>query len=357
MAVKETKGEGGDGVKKTEKVTIRELADALGCSTSAVSRALNDKYGVSEETRTKVRLEAMSRGYVAPGARHVRKAEGRQCFGIVVTHNDLLDDNFHRQLIYGIEHELNERGMTSFLTTVESIGGEEFPLSINRIRADGMFVIGQLSLSNVAAVLSSGIPAVMVDTLYLQIKADRVTMNNFQGGYTAAEYLVGRGHTSMAFVGDPDYSFGFTERYRGFCAGMQAYGVPADRCRIVRTFTSSGTLRVDEPALETLLCGPERPTALMCGNDGIAFLVYDLCGKWGLQIPRDVSVVGFDDAEKSSRVSPPLTTISVPKYEIGVEAARLLIREPDRATRCIEWDTALKERASVRDLRTLSSEQ
>ncbi|MBR7092789.1 MAG: LacI family DNA-binding transcriptional regulator [Clostridia bacterium] len=339
--------------KKAAKVTIKDLADAVGCSSTAVSRALNGKYGVSEKTRAKIRLEAMSRGYVGPHVRHGKKAGLRQCFSIVVTHNDLLDENFHRQLVYGIEQELGRRGLTSFLTTVESIGGQELPLNISRIRADGIFIIGQLSLSNVAALLSGGIPVVMVDTLYLQLKADRVTMNNYQGGYTAANYLISRGHTSVAFVGDPDYSFGFAERYRGFCDCMQKHGVPADQQHLVRTTAHLGTMSVDEEQMHRLLSGPGRPTALMCANDGIAFYMYRLCDQWGLRIPDDLSVIGFDNAEKSTLVLPPLTTISVPKYEIGVEAARLLLarlRDPQRNTRCIEMDILLEERASVRDV-------
>jgi LacI family xylobiose transport system transcriptional regulator len=165
----------------------------------------------------------------------------------------------------------------------------------------------------------------------------------------ATRHLLALGHTRIAAIAGPDDLMCSRARLAGYESALQEAGV-----RAPAEARAAGFSREDgEREGRRLLSGPDRPTAIVCGNDMQALGVYDAAFALGLDVPRDVSVVGFDDAPSASWARPPLTTVRQPLQEMAEEATRLALRlragEVDNTR--LELATTLVERASTAPLR------
>ena len=329
-----------------KKVTMVEIAKELHCSVSVVSRALNDKYGVSSETRAKVRIKAMKMGFdfknIVENGRGKRKNDAPH-INVVVTQKDLLDECFYLKILYSIEDALTRR-QAEFSLSILDGRQESLWVDMKRNGAAGVIVMGLVPNEELLAIMSSGLPLVLVDTALLDLSLDRITVNNYRGSYLATNYLIERGHRDISFVGIQEYSFSFDERYRGYRKGIQAL---ENRGYAVRP---EATRLWDIEEGETLLSSPQRPTAVVCANDRLALRISETADRLGLTIPRDLSVIGFDDIDKCEWVSPRLTSVYYPKQELGEEAVKLIlerIAQRQISTRLVQMDTHIVERESV----------
>lgn len=337
-----------------KKVTMDDIAKTLNISKALVSRALSDKYGVNDDTRTKIRITALEKGYNFSKVRNLKNSRDGgniESISVVIPRLDFIDENYYGKIVSGIEKALNQRKITFNLTIIdaEQDDEKEFLINLRKIKSDGIIIIGFISYNNIIALISSDIPAVLVDATYVNFKNDRITSNNYWGCYDACEYLVAAGHQKIGFIGNMNYSETFKERYRGFIDCIAHY----DNVEAVEMTSQFGNLKepVDFENVKKILAGSDRPTAIMCANDPTAFKLYDLLFEMGLKIPEDISVIGYDNCEKCEFVSPKLSSINVPKYEIGFSAVGMLLeRIADRnlVTRDLKFDANLVNRDSIK---------
>ena len=334
------------------KVTMQDIANRLNISKSLVSLALADKYGVSDSMKTKIRLAAVEMGYEIP---HPKKRKNQDdtnnTISILMTRHTFNDFAFYQEILNGIEQTMYEKQILLSLVLVDENDSEI--INTRNIRSDGVIVLGYVSEENYAAIMSLGKAVVLLDTFSPLYHVDRISSNNFCGSYNATDYVIRAGHRHICFVGDPEYAFSFADRYQGFLARVRE---SSSTVRISEVMGASEG--VDIPflvnSLREILFQEDRPTALVCANDVVAEITYNLLREQNLSIPKDISVIGFDDNANSKTLEPPLTTMKVPRFAMGklaVEQVWKQLNEKNRNQKhnveFIQLDVELVERKSI----------
>ncbi|MBQ8732532.1 MAG: LacI family DNA-binding transcriptional regulator [Oscillospiraceae bacterium] len=338
------------------RITLDDIARKVNVSKAVVSRALRDKYGVNPETRSRILIAAVELGYdfknIGRSAATKTPHKGdRIC--VVVSRTDYMKDDFYGRIIYGIENVLHENQEEFYLSILENEADQEVAVNLRKIRAKGVIVVGLVNYQNIAAILSSGVPVVLVDTLYTDMRVDRISANNFMGGLEAAEHLIQCGHRQLAFVGDIHFSTNFNDRYRGFCKALEDHRELGITDISVTGAYTDPILLIDLEGLYRLIAGTVEPVGIVCANDNIAFEIYRIAEEMGRSIPQDISVIGFCNTEKCGWASPKLTSVEIPKLELGKQAVWMMmdrIARKDTPAQLRQLDTTLEKRDSVADI-------
>jgi LacI family transcriptional regulator len=302
--------------------TLRDVANAAGVHPATASRALNDATSslVRPATVARVRAVATELGYqVNPIARSLKTSRS-ETVGVLVP--DLTNPLFP-PIVRGIEDELAQSGYTVLTANTDN---DPARTSVNFAamqarQVDGFIVATALlddPLLHEAA--GRGVPMVLVNRTTEHLDVSAVAGDDSTGVARSVDHLVGLGHTAIAHVAGPLNVSTGAVRHRAFRTAMQAHGLRDDRIVVAGTYSEAAG---HEAMLELLEDDP--PTAVVAGNDLLAIGCYDALEESGLRCPDDVSVVGFNDMPLISRLQPPLTSVRVPQYELGVEAARLLL--------------------------------
>jgi LacI family transcriptional regulator len=330
--------------------TIREVALRAGVSHQTVSRVINNSPDVAEATRDLV-LRAIAELDYHPNAQAVGLSRNRSdIVGVVV---DTVTEPFFTQILDGVLRALRSRGRLLLLATVDNASQLDAIDTLQRSRRiDGLVIVLPLVTSlDQARILFSQVPTVHVDLQY-DLDVNGISINNFQGAYAAAEYLIGLGHRRIGIItGRRDIPVGQV-RLDGYCAALRDYGLRFDEDLVAHGDFSYASGRV---AAEQLLTLESPPTAIFACDDQMAFGAIHALRQHGLEVPRDCSVIGFDDTYDAARFSPPLTTIRQPLREMGELAGeyicRLIDGSPLNSPR-VALDTELVVRESTAPLLT-----
>lgn len=329
------------------------IAREAGVSKSLVSRALSGKYGVSDEKRHQITLAAFKMGYQFSQKSSNSRPMKMESVSIVVTKMDLIDKSFTIKIVNYMEYELKKKGISVFLSIINGKEDFDIPISIQQMKTNGLLLLGDIPLDTIVKLCTTGLPIVMVDVWYLNVKLDNVMANNFTGAFEVTEYLINMGHRKIAFVGSPEYSFSFVERHRGYLECMQLHREKGTiNYEATDTFEDHFT-PFSPSSFREILRKTDRPTAIVAANDPVAFKLYQILDKEGLKIPGDISIVGFDNVEKCDWVKPKLTSVNISKETIAKRAIDLLltrIREPEENREMVLVNTNLIERDSVASL-------
>lgn len=285
------------------------IAGHLGLSKFAVSRALSGKSGVSADTRRRVQEAAAELGYVRPAP-----TAPMPTLGLVFHDTDLINSELHLLIQNGVQTEAQRRGYqirmcwTHLADEVEAfIGG-----------CDGAVMVGPHERATYDRVYALDVPIVRTGWLEPLEQADFVGGTDHEAGSAVAQYLVGLGHTSIAYVhGTPGYR-GRIERYYGVREVLEQ--MPAIR---FRQMTFEKEVRFTEH-LKAAQAEGFHPTAFFCAHDGLAVTVISELLRLGYRIPEDATVVGFGDYSAAMQISPPLTTVKVHGQQMGAACVRLL---------------------------------
>lgn len=343
---------------KKKRVTMKDIAEKLNISVNAVSLALNDKVGVSEETRNAVLKTADEMGYFDENPSFVMKNHFKNIC-LIIEERNFRDTHFYTKVILGIE---NEARKNNYDILVNFMNKDDFqvPSSIESRKVSGILVVGTIKDEHLKTLLSYGIPIVLVDHASFTINTDAVLTQNMPGSYMATKYLIEKGHTQIGFFGEIDFSLSFKERWLGFSEAMRTSGLNVDPilnvnpgyCVIGRV--EKYILSKNYKEVANIISKLEKlPTAWVCSNDSAAITLYNALGILGLKVPEDISVVGFDDIDICNIVTPHLTTIKVNKEIMGIKAVkRLLWRmdNPEEPYDNIRMEVKLIERESVKEI-------
>jgi len=338
----------------TKQITMDDIAAELNVSKSLISRALADKYGVSDEMRNKIKTTAIIMGYDFRGGTKNLNKEAMSVT-IMIARHVLVDNGFWVAIINGIEKALYKKNISVFLSAIEDTDETQTPLSIKQIKTNGVLILGQMSMRHIVDVGVSGLPIVLVDSNYSELKFDQIFAHNYQGTYEATELLIHNGHKKIGFVGSALYSYSFQERHRGFAECMRKYAQIKEGVEIFDITNQCDEFSVpfSRKQFRSHMKNSNHPTALMCANDVTAFEVYNELNGLGLRIPEDVSVMGFDNLPKCDWVTPALTTVNIPKAAMGERAVDVLlnrIEQPESACEQLLIGTTIKVRDSVLSL-------
>jgi LacI family transcriptional regulator, galactose operon repressor len=335
-------------IDSESRITIEDVARVADVSYATVSRVINNKGYVSDETRARV-IEAVTRtGYVVN--RQARGLAGgrSQVVGLVVPD---LDTSYCGEIVRGIDEELAAVSYDLMLyTTHHRIHRESaFVGNLMNGLADGLLLLLPF---DPAAYLDSfrkrRFPFVLIDHEGLDNHGPSVGATNFQGGYDATNYLISLGHRRIGFVTGKLRMGNAIDRLKGHQAALAEHGLPDDPALVLEgDFLQP---RGYECA-RALLALADPPSAIFASNDVSAFGVMDAIRDAGLRIATDVSVIGFDDIPGAQSVHPPLTTMRQPLVEMGARATRMLlefIEEPARPHERVDLATSLVIRETCR---------
>jgi LacI family transcriptional regulator, repressor for deo operon, udp, cdd, tsx, nupC, and nupG len=298
---------------------IRDVAELAGVSTATVSRALSKPELVSKETLEAVLLAVRDSGYVVNHA--ARNLRQQRTGGIVALVPNLANPFFSR-ILAGIASVLGPAGLSLLVADSQAPGGDARLIrSLNRSRADGLIVFdGAVPPEELRA---AALPPVLLACEWIDgAGLPSIRVDNRAGAALAVAHLGGLGHTAIGHLCGPGGNVLTEARAEGMRAALAERGLPVREEWFMPGDFSLGSGRA---AAERWLALAERPTALFCSNDEMACGFIAEVQRRGLRVPRDVSVVGFDDIELVAHVTPALTSIAQPRTEIGEKAARMML--------------------------------
>lgn len=307
-------------------MNLKQVAAVAGVSVSTVSRVLNGKSYVNEETR-KIVTEAIRKTNYQPNALAQSLKMGRSntiCLMIPSIENLMFP-----KLTRGVEDEARKNGMTVFLcNTDEDAAIEKSYLETMKQRWIDGFIVCSLSSDtpHIRSLRDEGYPLVLVNRFEESDigKVDTVTSDNFQIGYDATRYLARIGHKRIAIVCGREELLLYRERLRGYRKALSDSGLPEREEYLLRESDGSNGFYYQ---IRELAEQGQLPDAIFCTSDPKAFVVMHALHDMGLRIPEDVAVIGVDNVSMSAMVEPPLSTMTQHLYDMGMEAAKSLIRQ------------------------------
>lgn len=331
-------------------VTIRDVAKKAGVSVGLVSRYLNGRMTLPEETRGRIDAAVAALRYV-PNALARRLTSGAsETLGLVTTD---IGYPFFAAIASAAEAEAERHGYS--LAIFNSRNDEARELAVlDKLRdrqIDGLlFLTNHISGPRLRDRINEDPRVILIDEDVSGAAVPRLFADNHSGGRAAAEHLLDKGHRHMAVVGGPRQMVSTEERLAGFRAALARHGLDVvPELIICGTFqTSFGT-----EALERLIQHDPVPTAIFAMADMLAIGILRGAKERGLDVPGDLSLVGFDDLENVDLLSPPLTTVRQSPDDLGRQGVRLLldmIRDPSVAGRVDRVSVSLVPRESVRQL-------
>lgn len=308
-----------------KKTSMQDIADVLNISKNAVSLALNNKAGISEALRSKVVQTAISMNYGGYGK--LGDSLGNNLVALCVPSAIGGFSQFYSSVYWAIEKELSSHGYRSLLTSItqDMENSLNFPEVLLEQKLKGVIVVGVLSKEYVLKMANSFDNFVQVDNYYIDQAINSVVTANVEGGYEATKFLIEQGCKRIGFVGDIRIYNSYKDRCKGYTLALSDADIPIVSSR---SFTDS-TLFSPILDLKAIMEGikKERLDAIFCTSDRLAIQLIGMIHKSGLKIPQDISIIGFDDTENSDIVNPPLTSMRVPRAELGHVAATLLIEK------------------------------
>lgn len=338
---------------RKKRVSMQDIADRLNISKNAVSLALQDKKGVSDEMRYRVLQTAKEIGY---GIYAEKSETGGNVLVLVPERIMSYEDNehfqFYHDLIWGLEKSVRKRGRNAVIAPIdaEMEAGLQLPRHCKEIAYDGVVLFGIVEKAYAELVWRLDAPLVMLDSYHRELPCPVVASANIEGAGEAVRTLIRSGHRDIGFIGPANLTTSHEERWLGYWAAMQEHGLPIDTGKVlVRSAGFKDTERDIEDWLNRM---DELPTAFFCGNDRIAYLLARQLRARKLRIPEDVSLVGFDDLRYEEDEGLAMTTMRVDKARMCESAADLLLslKEPCREMLRLYVQPMLVERDSVRRL-------
>ena len=334
-----------------QRLNMRHVAERAGVSVGTVSNVLNRPEVVAAATRERVLTAIDDLGFVPNNA--ARQLRGIKSPSIALVVLDI-DNPFFTEVARGVEQAAAEAHHLVILASSGSVASREDRAlrMLEEQRVAGILVspVSKGNSPRLTAIRRRGTPIVMLDRHRSQRDHCSAAVNDVSGGKLVAQHLVSLGHERLGFVNGPTTLKPCAERRQGFLTvlGEHALELRPDHDFVAPTMT----IEAGEDAARTLLDRPDRPTALFCANDLLAIGAERAAIDLGLRIPDDVAIVGYDDIRFAATSLVPLTSVRIPAYELGYEAARLLIDEATNAAQHrhtrLRFEPELIVRASTR---------
>lgn len=331
-----------------KRTTLSQVAAQAGVSKGTVSKVLNGRTDVGEDTRERVRAAVADLGYTGSAARRPRTA--------IVLVFDTLESNYSLQVMAGAVDACGRAEADLMLSTLPSLEqGDVPPFSEDWFARCGrtgetavIAVTTPLTAEQVAAAAHAQVPLVAIDPVNsLPSTVPSIGSTNWAGGHEATTHLLGLGHRRIGHLSGAGGSVPARERLAGYRSALEDAGVPHDPGLV----TGGGfSYEAGFAGAQELLELEDPPTALFAASDEAALGAFEAARQAGLRVPEDLSVVGFDDTLLARWASPKLTTVRQPLHAMGemaVERAITLLAGGSRRVHPLQLQTSLVERSST----------
>ncbi len=329
------------------RVRLVDVAHQAGVSTATVSRALNMPGKVRPELAARVNEVVRRLRYVPHGAARALASQRSFAMGAIIP---TLDNAIFARGIGALQQRLNEEGYTLLLAMSEYDFASEVSQAQKLIERgiDGLMMIGEAHDPSLYALLEDKeLPFINTWVFREDSTHPCIGFRNREAAYRIASYLFDIGHRRIGMIaGISLHNDRATDRIAGVRRALDERGIPLAPDYLIERHYDIGEGR---QGLRQLASLPEPPTAVICGNDVIAFGALFEAQTLGLGVPRDLSIVGFDDLDLASQIDPPLTTMHVPSVRMGRGAAEYLLDRlaGQQPARCTELEATLIVRGTT----------
>lgn len=311
---------------KTRQTSIIDIARELGISKSTVSRALSGHPSVKEKTRIDVLELAEKMDYERNTLALSLANKKTRVIGIIVP--EILN-SFFPSVIYGAEEHLN----VEKYKTIICHSNENYEKEVENVKlllsqqVDGIILSHSKETRNfdhLKLIQRRGIPLVMFNRVTDMVEVPKVVIDDYEAAFNAVEHLIKNGRKRIAHLAGPDSLINSKHRLNGYLDALTKNKIPIDNELIISYDLSIDKVKI---YIKHFLDLVPRPDAIFCMNDPTAIAAMSVIQDRKLHIPKDVAVLGFSNDNSSALTSPPLTTVSQPTFEIGREAAKLIMQE------------------------------
>jgi len=307
--------------------TIKDVARHAGVSTATVSLVIHDNPRISSETKRKVLKTIKDLDYYpSKSARNlVTKRTGN--IGFILTEDHFLrTEPFYTRIFLGTEFEARFGEYYVLLSTVESDfkKGDTLPRFVLEKNVDGIIIAGKVPQNLIDRITALKIPITFVDFEYTSKCCPNVLIDNVEGGIIATNHLIDLGHTSIGFIAGDIKHPSLFHRLNGYKQALDSASIPYNDS-LIETNALYPDRQNGYDATKKLIEKNKKITSIFACNDAMAIGAMHYLKDNGFRIPEDFSIIGFDDVEADLLLDPPLTTIRVPKIELGAEAFRTMI--------------------------------
>lgn len=303
-------------------VTLKDVAKEAGVSAMSVSKALNNKPGVSAETRQRILDVAQRMHYTQNLVARSLRVDETKTIGVVLSDCSELVTN---KILRGIQEVASSQGYSVILSNTDHVAEAE-RVAVQTLvskRIDGLILVAPLLYTNenIAWLQGFGVPFVMLMRENSQSTIDTIINDNYLGGYQTMEHLIHEGCKSFAFLLLRN-SISSKERLNGYRQAMHDYKISNDSCVFseVLPFYDEGFT-----AANSLMEEIRRCDALVCACDTVAIGAMGALLDAGVRIPQDISITGYDGVDFCKYLRVPLTTVAQPLYEIGLHGTEVLL--------------------------------
>jgi len=328
---------------KFEALTIKDIAKALGLSTSTVSRALRDSYEISPETK-RIVLEYAEKNNYQPNPIALSLKERRsRSIGVIVCE---IANSYFSQVINGIESIAYDHGYNvTIAQSRESFDREILNLQYLTSRSiDGLIISVSTEtkdFSYLKELHGKGMPIVFFDRVVDEIDTHKVITNNFQGGYDAISHLINQGYKRIAAISNPAGLSITKERMAGYKAALTDNGIAADDALIKYCQHGGMIFSEVEQVMNELFELPNKPDAFFTTADKLTTNCLRLLRARKINVPADMGLIGFSNTELGEFLDPPLSTIRQPAFEMGEVAMQLLLKLIEAKRPVTEFETRI----------------
>jgi len=310
---------------RTQRATVRDVAEEAGVSISTVSLSFRSPERVAPETRQRV-ADAASRLAYTPRNRSPIGARAK-LFTLMMEELSLsaFPEVIYGAIIRGIETQARQQGMGMLLATIQK---GRVPQSVQENQTQGVIILGGCPDNDLLALElhSLGIPVVLVDTYIPHAPITSVVPDNEWGAFQAYEHLVNLGHKQIALIEGPAKYRTLVDRRLGALRAAEALGVPVAP-EHQQPSISSGYPQKGYREMKQLLSLPNIPTAVFAVSDRAALGALEAIKDIGLRVPDDISLIGFDDLASAEFASPPLTSVHYAREQMGALAFDALVAQ------------------------------
>jgi DNA-binding LacI/PurR family transcriptional regulator len=310
--------------KMSKKVTIRDIAEKAGVSYQTVSRVLNNRLDVAQETRETVLAIIKDLNYRPSLAARILNQKKTMIMGIIMPFDPefLAADTHQLQIMCGVNRQASLRDYNTLLSTPRSV--DDHLSAYNRLLqehiVDGVIVLGERDTPGAEYLVEKGYPVVLVG--YTHSNLYSVHSDDQSGAYGLAQHLIALGHRRIGVISGPKENLAMQARWKGFERAIQDARLDLSQQTLVYgNFTSAS----GNSATEALMKSSTPPTAIFAFNDRMAMGAIRWLNEHNINVPNDVSVAGFDDIPNAEDFNPALTTVHQHSYDLGQRAGEILI--------------------------------
>lgn len=347
----------------SERVTIQDIADALGLSRNTVSKAINNTGVLADATREKILQKAIEMGYKQfsylaslPNSQETAEETVKSVGEIALfTGNVLGNSHFASIMLDKFQKDISALGYSMSIHRVssENFNTMSLPITFNLENTKGIMCIEMFDYNYCKMLTDLGYPTLLVDGPVLSyakpLNADMLLMNNDTGIFSLIDAMKKKGLHKIGFVGEVTHCRSFFERYTAFRDAMYLFSLPITE---EYSFTQAhpNTMQYTEYLYHSIQKMKELPELFICANDFIAIDLLQALKKQGIKCPEDILIFGFDDSPESRMITPKLSTCHIHSQIMGFSAVQLLIsriNQPDLNYRTLYTETDLIYRDST----------